>query len=75
MYICLCNGVSDREICKAVEEGACSVEEIMYCTGAGTRCGSCIPEIEELLEANAEDASASSHRHLNVLPPSATSAA
>jgi bacterioferritin-associated ferredoxin len=45
MYVCLCMGVSDREIKKLVGEGARSVDEIMRCSGAGTRCGSCIGEI------------------------------
>lgn len=49
MYICLCMGVSDGEIQQVVSEGACSVQEVMQCTGAGTRCGSCRPSIHSLI--------------------------
>ncbi|WP_437648907.1 (2Fe-2S)-binding protein [Sorangium sp. So ce362] len=49
MYVCLCMGVCDREIREAMNEGACSVAEVMECTGAGTRCGSCQPTIAKLI--------------------------
>ena len=49
MYVCLCKGVSDKDIKHLVSAGACSVEEIMRCTGAGTGCGSCVGEIDELV--------------------------
>ncbi|WP_437735893.1 (2Fe-2S)-binding protein [Sorangium sp. So ce1335] len=49
MYVCLCMGVCDREIREAMNEGACSVSEVMECTGAGTRCGSCQPTIAKLV--------------------------
>ena len=48
MYVCLCTGVSDRDIKKLVSKGVCSVSEVMECTGACTRCGSCVPEIAGL---------------------------
>ncbi|WP_437783034.1 (2Fe-2S)-binding protein [Sorangium sp. So ce1097] len=51
MYVCLCMGVCDREIREAMNEGACSVSEVMECTGAGTRCGSCQPTIAKLVGA------------------------
>ena len=75
MYICLCKGVSDRDINQAMHEGACSVEQIMACTGAGTRCGSCIPTLEDMVESRSEEhhPASTSHRHLNVVP--STSAA
>jgi bacterioferritin-associated ferredoxin len=49
MYVCLCMGVCDREIREAMSEGACSVSQVMECTGAGTRCGSCRSTIAELV--------------------------
>jgi bacterioferritin-associated ferredoxin len=54
MYVCLCMGVSDREIRRAIDEGACSTSEVMVCTGAGTRCGSCRSTIIALLKEVAE---------------------
>jgi bacterioferritin-associated ferredoxin len=63
MYVCLCVGVSDREIQKTLREGACTVEEVMYCTGAGTQCGSCVPTIEAIVTEDVrEDGEAKSCR-------------
>ena len=45
MYVCLCEAVSDHQIREAIENGASSVGEVMRCTRAGTRCGSCRTEI------------------------------
>jgi bacterioferritin-associated ferredoxin len=53
MYVCLCLGVSDRKIREVVGNGACSVAEVMACTGAGTRCGSCRSTIAELVSDDA----------------------
>jgi len=55
MYVCLCHGVTDREILETIAEGAASPEDVAYCTGAGTKCGSCVPQIARMVqEAGAE---------------------
>jgi bacterioferritin-associated ferredoxin len=41
MLVCVCKAVSDRDVARAIADGAASVEEIARCTGAGTECGSC----------------------------------
>jgi len=51
-------GVSDKEIKKVVNSGACSVDEVMRCTGAGTRCGTCVAEIASFVEEPSAPASA-----------------
>jgi bacterioferritin-associated ferredoxin len=56
MYVCLCMGVTDRDVADAISDGASSVQEVMGRTGAGTRCGSCAPSIASLV--------------VNVAPPS-----
>lgn len=50
MYVCLCTAVTDHEIRKTVAEGASSVEEVAFCTGAGTRCGTCVNAIAAIVE-------------------------
>lgn len=70
MYVCLCRGVTDKEIRETIAEGASSLEEVMHCTGAGTCCGSCQPQIEEMLE-EAQLASPKSRRSLRVLTSAA----
>lgn len=47
--VCSCTGVSYLDIRKAMVQGARTVEEIQDMTGAGTRCGGCIPNIEKIL--------------------------
>lgn len=53
MYVCVCEAVTDHEIRKAVENGASSVGEVMHCTRAGTRCGSCRTELAQMVESTA----------------------
>lgn len=49
--ICSCMNVSEHEIMDAIKnKKARTVDEIQEITGAGTSCGSCIYEIEEILE-------------------------
>jgi bacterioferritin-associated ferredoxin len=41
MYVCVCNAVTDREICNAVEFGASSFEEVQATLGVATCCRRC----------------------------------
>jgi bacterioferritin-associated ferredoxin len=41
MYICLCQGVTDRDIRRAVEQGATTFREVQEQLGVSTQCGSC----------------------------------
>jgi NAD(P)H-nitrite reductase large subunit len=48
--ICLCNNVMRSVIIKSFEEnGLKTLEEVQDKTTAGTVCGGCIPDIEEIL--------------------------
>ncbi|NUQ78659.1 MAG: (2Fe-2S)-binding protein [Polyangiaceae bacterium] len=73
MYVCLCRGISDKEIKQLVNAGVSSVEEIMQCTGAGTCCGTCVPEIAALVEETADRPSLV-RRRLVILPSEQTAA-
>ena len=56
MYICLCNGITERDIrsCCA-EEGACSMRDLERCLGVGANCGKCKPMAKQILiETRAE---------------------
>ena len=76
MYVCLCHGITDRQVRHALREGACSVDQVMECTAAGTCCGGCRPAIAEIVErARAEGAEAPSSRHSLPMLPTAPSAA
>lgn len=47
--ICPCLDVTVGQIMDAYEEGATTIDAIKDLTGAGTICGACIDEIEDLL--------------------------
>ncbi|AYE35117.1 (2Fe-2S)-binding protein [Clostridium septicum] len=53
--VCLCKGVSEEEIVKAIKEGAITFEEVREKTGAGSgfcHAGRCKGKIETLIEEN-----------------------
>lgn len=49
MYVCICNGVTDRDIRQAAEAGCATMSELTMRTGAGASCGSCIQMATDLL--------------------------
>ena len=50
MYVCICNGVTDRQIREAADAGCASVPEMTMRTGAGANCGSCLGLLAEMIE-------------------------
>lgn len=51
--ICSCHQVRTARLQTAIAEGHCTVEALGACTRAGTNCGSCIPELKQLLVVGA----------------------
>jgi bacterioferritin-associated ferredoxin len=49
MILCICQGVSDRDVTAAVERGATTVSDVRRQCGAGTDCGACVADIKALL--------------------------
>ena len=50
MYVCVCHGLSDTQLHRAVEAGVRSFEQLQACTGVATCCGACEPCAREILE-------------------------
>lgn len=50
MYVCICNGVTDRQIREAAEAGCASLPELTMRTGVGATCGTCLVLAGEILE-------------------------
>ena len=48
--VCLCNLVEENEILSFLKKGAATTGEIQKLTGAGTSCGRCLPEIDQMVE-------------------------
>ena len=49
--VCSCKGVSESAIASAIEKGTSTVDGIKALLAAGTSCGSCVPQIKEMLSA------------------------
>jgi bacterioferritin-associated ferredoxin len=41
MFVCICNQVTDKQICSAVNEGASSIDDLSNMLNLGTCCGKC----------------------------------
>jgi bacterioferritin-associated ferredoxin len=55
VYVCICNGVTERQIREAAANGVRNVAELTMRTGCGASCGSCIDTAVALLEENAHE--------------------
>jgi bacterioferritin-associated ferredoxin len=51
LYVCICNGVTDRQIREAAASGVRSMAELTMRTGCGASCGSCVDTATAILEA------------------------
>ena len=49
MIVCHCKGVSDRNIRKAVRQGALTRADVGLACGAGTCCGGCVDAVDEII--------------------------
>ena len=50
MYVCLCNGVTERQIREVAQAGCRTVSELTMRTGCGASCGSCLEIAAQLLD-------------------------
>ncbi|MFE1955908.1 MULTISPECIES: (2Fe-2S)-binding protein [Streptomyces] len=49
MYVCSCFGITETQVKKHAEDGACTPRQIASACKAGTDCGSCVRRIQALL--------------------------
>ncbi|MBI1394829.1 MAG: hypothetical protein GC151_02525 [Betaproteobacteria bacterium] len=50
MYVCVCQGVTDRQIREAIQDGASSMRKLRQELGVASCCGRCAPHAKELLD-------------------------
>ncbi len=48
--VCMCNFVTEDEIIATLKKGARTTEDIQEFTRAGTSCGRCLPQIDQLVD-------------------------
>ncbi len=53
MYICICNGITDRAIRECAEGGSCSMRDLECALGVGVSCGRCREAAAEILQESA----------------------
>ncbi|HYZ66426.1 MAG TPA: nitrite reductase large subunit NirB, partial [Mycobacterium sp.] len=63
--ICSCNNVTKGELTEAIAGGCCDVAGLKKCTLAGTSCGSCVPLLKQLLEAEGVEQSKALCEHFS----------
>jgi bacterioferritin-associated ferredoxin len=55
MYVCVCNGISDRDVRRAIREGATTMPALCAELPLANRCGRCVDAARELLDAAGGD--------------------
>lgn len=50
MYVCMCHGITDRQIREAVCDGVGSLHELSAELGVASSCGRCAEYAQELLD-------------------------
>lgn len=54
MIVCVCKVVSDRDIKKAIQQGASSMRALREQLGVATCCGRCACAVREILDEHTE---------------------
>jgi len=49
MYVCLCHGITERQVREAAANGCGSLDELAARTGCGTGCGCCAETAAQIL--------------------------
>ncbi|WP_137167641.1 (2Fe-2S)-binding protein [Salinimonas lutimaris] len=58
MYVCMCYGVTDKAIKKAVQEhGAGNIRELREFMELGSQCGKCITMAQQVIDSTIIDES------------------
>jgi nitrite reductase (NADH) large subunit len=63
--ICSCNNVTKGDLKGAIVGGCADVPGLKSCTAAGTSCGSCVPLLKQLLEAEGVEQSKALCEHFS----------
>jgi nitrite reductase (NADH) large subunit len=63
--ICSCNNVTKGDLTEAISGGCSDVPSLKKCTLAGSSCGSCVPLLKQLLEAEGVEQSKALCEHFS----------
>jgi bacterioferritin-associated ferredoxin len=54
MYVCLCQGITDKQIRAAVASGATTLEAVRHTLGVASQCGQCGDLASEIVSESLE---------------------
>jgi bacterioferritin-associated ferredoxin len=52
VFVCICNGITERQIREEIARGATSLPELTAALGIASGCGTCAEYARELLETS-----------------------
>ncbi len=58
MYVCLCNGFTERDVHRALAEGASSPAKVYRALETAPQCGRCKSQIKDMLTEHCANGSA-----------------
>jgi len=56
MYVCICSGVTDSQIRRAISEGAASLSQLRRELAVAACCGRCAPMAREIIREHTQAA-------------------
>ncbi len=68
MFVCLCMGVTTREVARAVESGARTSKDVAAMCGAGSDCGRCRPTVRSIIASAGAHTVADSADNVTPMP-------
>ncbi|TVQ68464.1 MAG: hypothetical protein EA373_10640 [Oceanospirillales bacterium] len=55
MYVCICNGVTERDIHQAIDEGAQNVRDLNKSLQVGGCCGKCVTVARSVIRSRQDE--------------------
>lgn len=51
MYVCNCNGIRERDVRAAIDQGACRPSEVFRHQGCRPQCAKCVCDMKDMIES------------------------
>ena len=64
MLVCVCNGISDKQIDSALANGSSNFKDIKSELGIGNCCGQCVPFAKQMVNAKMTETQTAQAFHL-----------
>lgn len=58
MYVCICNGLTDRDVKRAARDGASTAKQCFQALDASPQCCRCLPMMREIIDETRAEAEA-----------------